>query len=183
MRASCVLDSAAELAAAAFSSIPAAALVTSMSDFDHLYAKYAAMVFRYALKCVGRRDVAEDITSEVFLTLHRHLHAVEAERLPGWLFTIAKNKAVDYWRRAEVERRYLDTLPASESSWSPSVEFWLGETKALKPVHRAVLILRYVHGMDRAAIGSHLGLSEIQVKGLLQYALTILRREFEKVPS
>jgi RNA polymerase sigma-70 factor (ECF subfamily) len=154
-----------------------------MSDFDCLYAKYAAMVFRYALKCVGRRDVAEDIASEVFLTLHRHLDTVEADRLPGWLFTIAKNRAVDHWRRTEVERKYVETLPPLETTWEPSLVFWLRETKALKPVHRAALILRYVHGLDRAAIARRLGLTENQVKGHLQYALTILRRELEKTAS
>ena len=71
----------------------------------------------------------------------------------------------------------------TEASWSPSLEFWLAETKALKPIHRAVLILRYVHGMDRTEIGRRLRLTENQVKGHLQYALTILRRELDKVPS
>jgi RNA polymerase sigma-70 factor (ECF subfamily) len=153
-----------------------------MSDFDEIYAKYAAAVFRYALKCVGRRDVAEDVTSEVFLTLHRSMPAVDVTQLPGWLFAVAKNKAVDYWRRAQVEQRYLETLQPGESTWAPPLEVWLGETTGLKPVHRACLILRYVHGMERSEIAQRLGLSENQVKGHLQYALTILRRELEKTP-
>ena len=154
-----------------------------MDDFEAIYEAYAAAVFRYALKCVGRRDVAEDVTSEVFLTLHRHRDRLDAARIPAWLFAVAKNRATDYWRRADVERRYLETVPASDTTWSPSVEFWLGETKALKPIHRATLILKYVHGMDRASIGRRLGLTENQVKGYLQYALMILRRELEKIPS
>lgn len=154
-----------------------------MSDFDEIYAKYAAAVFRYALKCVGQRDVAEDVTSEVFLTLHRLRENIDHSRLPGWLFAVARNRAIDHWRRMDVERRYLEMLSTAEVSWSPSLEFWLAETKALKPIHRAVLILRYVHGMDRTEIGRRLRLTENQVKGHLQYALTILRRELDKVPS
>jgi RNA polymerase sigma-70 factor (ECF subfamily) len=46
----------------------------------------------------------------------------------------------------------------------------------LKPVHRACLILRYSHGMSRAEIAGHLGLTETQVRGHLQYALTLLRK-------
>jgi RNA polymerase sigma-70 factor (ECF subfamily) len=153
-----------------------------MGEFEDIYAKYAAAVFRYALKCVGRRDVAEDVTSEVFLTLHRSMPNVKVSQLPGWLFAVAKNKAVDHWRRAKVEQRYLETLQPGEATWDPSLELWLGETAALKPLHRACLILRYVHGMDRAEIARRLGLSETQVKGHLQYALTILRRELEKTP-
>jgi len=151
-----------------------------MSKFDEIYAKHAGAVFRYALKCVGRRDVAEDITSEVFLSLYRTIDSIDLEQLPAWLFTVAKNRAVDHWRRALVERKYLDVLGPAETTWEPSVEVWLRETAALKPIHRACLILRYVHGMTRAEIAERLGLTGDQVKGHLQYSLTILRRELEK---
>ena len=154
-----------------------------MSSFDDLYAKYAAAVFRHAFKCVGRREVAEDITSEVFLSLYRKRSSIDESRLPGWLFAVAKNRAVDYWRRSDVEERYLRQLPPAEAPVEPTVDLRLPETKALKPVHRACLILRYVHELDRATIASRLGLTENQVKGHLQYALTILRRELEKLPS
>jgi RNA polymerase sigma-70 factor (ECF subfamily) len=134
------------------------------------------------LKCVGRRDVAEDIASEAFLALHQNLSTVDVSQLPGWLFTVAKNRAIDYWRHAKVEQKYLETLPPAETTWEPTLETWLRKTTALKPVHRACLILRYVHGMDRAEIAQRLGLTPNQVKGHLQYALTILRREVQKTP-
>lgn len=153
-----------------------------MGEFDEIYGKHAAAVFRYALRCVGRRDVAEDITSEVFLALYRNMAAVDTSQLPAWLFAVAKNKAADYWRRADVEQRYREGLPAHDTSWEPSLERWLRDCSALKPVHRACLILRYVHGMTRDEISRRLALTDNQVKGHLQYALTILRREVEKAP-
>lgn len=151
-----------------------------MDEFEEIYAAHAAAVFRYALKSVGRRDVAEDIVSEVFLALHRNMSTVDVNQLPAWLFAVAKHRAVDYWRRAQVEQRYLETLPHAEPTWEPTLESWLRETKGLKSVHRACLILRYVHAMDRAEIARRLGLTPNQVKGHLQYALTILRRDLEK---
>ena len=147
-----------------------------MSDFDELYEKYAAVVFRYALKCAGRRDVAEDITSEVFLSLYQHLSTVDADRLPGWLFSVAKHRAIDYWRRADVEARYLRLVEAEPVSPDPPAEFRLPEAGGLKPLHRACLILRYGHGLDRAEIAARLGLTETQVKGHLQYGLSLLRK-------
>ena len=82
----------------------------------------------------------------------------------------------------QIEQRYLETLPPAETTWEPSLEIWLRETKALKAVHRACLIFRYVHGMDRAEIAQRLGLRDNQVKGYLQHALAILRRELVKTP-
>jgi RNA polymerase sigma-70 factor (ECF subfamily) len=153
-----------------------------MGEFEEIYRTYAAAVFRYSLKCVGRRDVAEDIVSDVFLALHRNMSAVDTSQLPGWLFAVARNRAVDHWRREQVEQRYLETLPPAQTTWEPSLESWLRETKALKPVHRACLILRYVHGMDRGDIARRLGVTENRVKGSLQYGLTLLRQELEKTP-
>ena len=74
----------------------------------------------------------------------------------------------------------VETLPPPETSWTPPLEMWLAESKVLKPVHQACLILRYVHGMTRVEIAERLGLSDTQVKGHLQYARTILRAELEK---
>lgn len=151
-----------------------------MTEFDDAYAKHADAVFRYALRLVGRRDVAEDIVGDTFLTLHRNREAIDFSQLPGWLFAVARNKALDYWRRAKVEARYRSTLPPAETSWTPPLEMWLAETKSLKPVHRACLILRYVHDLSREEIARKLGLSETQVKGHLQYARTLLRAELDK---
>jgi len=151
-----------------------------MGDFEEIYAKYAATVFRYALRCVGRRDVAGDVTAEVFLALHREFDRIDLKRLPGWLFAIAKKRAVDYWRRADVMERYAGSIPTAGRAWNPSVQFWLYELKAIKPVHRACLILRYVHGKERREIAERLGLTEMKVNGHLQYALPIVRREFEQ---
>jgi RNA polymerase sigma-70 factor, ECF subfamily len=153
-----------------------------MDDFDDIYATHAAAVFRYAMKCVGRRDIAEDLVSEAFFSLHRNRADIDVAKLPGWLFAAVRNRSVDYWRRAQVEQRYIETLPPAETAWEPTVESWLRDTNALKPVHRACLILRYVHGMERAEIAQRLALSANQVKGHLQYSLTILRRELEKAP-
>jgi RNA polymerase sigma-70 factor, ECF subfamily len=153
-----------------------------MSDFEVVYETHMAAVFRYALRCVGRRDVAEDITSEVFLALHRHLESLDATQIRGWLFAVAKNRATDYWRHAQLERRYVEGAPLPVSAPEPLMEDWLRETKGLKHVHRACLILRYVHGMERDEIARRLGLSENQVKGHLQYALVILRREWQETP-
>jgi RNA polymerase sigma-70 factor, ECF subfamily len=150
-----------------------------MSDFDAVYRQHYQAVFRYATRCAGRRDVAEELTSEAFVALWRAFAEIEQAQLPGWLFTVVKNRAIDYWRRSTLEQRHLASLerhPVPERSSSSMVE-WLDATPALKPVHRACLILRYVHGLERAEIAARLGLTDNQVKGHLQYARQLLRRE------
>jgi RNA polymerase sigma-70 factor (ECF subfamily) len=155
-----------------------------MSEFEELYRAHVQAVFRFALRCVSRRDLAEDLTSDAFLALHRNLDQIDASLLPGWLFTVVRNRARDHWRRQAVEQRYRETLVEPVAVAAPlPLEQWILESADLKPVHRTCLMLRYVYGMTRTEIASQLGFSETQVKGYLQYALELLRKSYKKAPA
>ena len=151
-----------------------------MGKFEELYRKHVQSVFRFALSCVARKDVAEDLTSEAFLALYRNLDAIDESQLPGWLITVTRNRARDFWRRQMVEQKYAVCAPDPPAVPEPALNSWLLESKDLKPVHRICLVLRYVHGMSRAEIAEKTGLTELQVKGHLQYALQLLRKALDE---
>lgn len=148
-----------------------------METFEQVYRRYAEQVYRFVYHRVGRRDVAEDITSETFLKLHENWAAIDVQQLPNWLFTVARNAIAGHWRRNAVEQRYLAELTEPMTSELPGTPGWLFEHPALKPAHRVCLVLRYVHGMDREEISKRTGLSDNQVKSCLQYAREILRKQ------
>lgn len=156
-----------------------------MTDFEAIYRTHVNAVFRYAMRTVGNRTLAEDITSEAFLELYRSFDAIDRERLPAWLFTVVKNRAVDHWRKQAVEQRYAQEsrLPEAAPVTGRDVEAWLLREPALKPIHRACLVLHFVHGMTRAEIGKRLNLSEVKVKGHLQYALQLLRKAWDSTTA
>jgi RNA polymerase sigma-70 factor (ECF subfamily) len=145
---------------------------------EELYRLHVKSVFRFALHCVGKRELAEDLTSEAFLALQRNLVAIDVSLLPGWLLTVVRNRARDYWRRQSVERRYAESQPEVPPVEAPGLEPWLLQSKDLKPVHRTCLMLRYVHGMTRSDIARQTGLTATQVKGHLQYGLELLRKNY-----
>lgn len=148
-----------------------------VEEFERVYRTHRDLVFRHALRVVGRRDVAEEITGDAFLALFERRDEVTTAMLPGWLVTFAKRRAIDHWRHREVEQRHETAAPAVTSvEPAEAPEFWLGRVGALKPIHRACLVLRYVHGMERSEVAATLGLSETQVKGLIQYARELVRK-------
>jgi DNA-directed RNA polymerase specialized sigma24 family protein len=51
-----------------------------MDKIEELYSKHAHSVYRFALRCVGKKEVAEDLTSDAFLALHRNLDNIEEAR-------------------------------------------------------------------------------------------------------
>jgi RNA polymerase sigma-70 factor (ECF subfamily) len=154
-----------------------------MQGFEVVYKQYRDVVLRYAVRCVGRREIAEEITSDAFLQLHRNWKEIDTEKLPGWLLTVVKNRAADYWRRAELERRYVFEERPLQSQRSGEPLTGLFESAALKPVHRICLMLRYVQEMTVAEIAAYLGLSEVQVKGHLQYSRGLLRKQLSTEAS
>ena len=149
-----------------------------MGSFEDLYRRHVQAVFRFAYRVTGDRETAEDITSEAFLALYRNLDSIDESLLPGWLLTVARNRARDLWRRRVVEQRSLEQLADPGVGQPAPLESWLLECADLKPVHRTCLMLRYVYGMTRAEIADKTGLSETQVKGHLQYGLKLLREAY-----
>jgi RNA polymerase sigma-70 factor (ECF subfamily) len=148
-----------------------------MVTFDDVYRRHLPTVLRAAARAVGRRDVAEEITADAFLELYRQMDRIDVDRLPGWLLTVVRNRAIDFWRRQRTER-VLGPEAAGPDSVGPAEP--RGENlfvhPALKPVHRVCLILRYQHGLTREEIGQRLGLTDTQVRGHLQYGLALLRK-------
>jgi RNA polymerase sigma-70 factor (ECF subfamily) len=146
-----------------------------MSEFEKLYTEHVDAVFRYAVSCVGRRDIAEDIASEAFLALYQNRDRIDTSQLPGWLLRVARNRATDYWRHQAVEQRYASILARRPAPPDPPGDDRLLDNEELKPVHRACLMFRYVHGMTRTEIAERTGLSPDQVKERLRYGLRVLR--------
>jgi RNA polymerase sigma-70 factor (ECF subfamily) len=148
------------------------------SSFDEIYRQNAQAVYRLCLRAVSRREIAEELTSEVFLALHQNWSTLTPEELPAWLFTVAKRRSADYWRRHYLEDRWATSL-VEEPNWvdpEHSLADLLERCTALTPLHRICLTLRFAQGMSRTEIAQHTRLSELQVKGNLQYALQLLRQ-------
>lgn len=153
--------------------------------FDVVYRTHLDTVLRAASRAVGRRDVAEEITADAFLELHRQFDRIDADRLPGWLITVVRNRAIDYWRRQQLERRFVEaavTTPSTPEPAAPEIGATDGlfSHPSLKPIHRACLSMRYEYEMTREEIARRLGLTETQVRGHLQYGLTLLRKHVSR---
>ena len=74
--------------------------------FATLYRLTSAKLFGICLRICGERQGAEDVLSEVYLTIWRRAGAFEPGRASpiSWLATIARNRAID-WVRANARHR------------------------------------------------------------------------------
>lgn len=69
--------------------------------FRSIYEKYFKRIFLFVLHRVGDKDLSADITSQVFLKALQKLHQYQSRGLPfsSWLFRIAANECLDFFRR------------------------------------------------------------------------------------
>ena len=165
-----------------------AAARTDADAFGELYDQTAPTVYRFAYSLVRDHHRAEDLVSETYRRAIDRLPTYQDQGRPfhAWLFTIARNLAVDGARRGHRESPLMDH--------DTPVESWLGEALIreeegaqvraslgrLSEVHRAVLILRFGHELSCRQVADQLGKSEPAIKQMSYRALMRLRQLLEE---
>jgi RNA polymerase sigma-70 factor (ECF subfamily) len=159
--------------------------------FDAVFAAYRARVFGYLARMTGRRDLAEDLTQEVFLRLARAARRLRPDtRLRGWLFTVAHNVLVSNARAAKVTAALASELAERPTASSPTpfeavadgatqlrVERALAK---LPPAYREVILLVGIEGLPAADAGAALGLTPEAVRQRLSRARSMLAPALEE---
>lgn len=154
-----------------------------------LYEQHAAPLLAYALRLTGGdRGRSEDIVQETLLRAWRHPEALDPDRGPvrSWLFTVARNVAVDAHRARkarppEVGDDALAVVPAVDEI-EQALDTWLiaDALASLSPDHRAVLVETYYRGRSVAEAAVVLGVPPGTVKSRTFYALRALRLVLEE---
>jgi RNA polymerase sigma-70 factor, ECF subfamily len=159
------------------------------SRFADLYELNFARVYAYIARRVGDRDVAQDLTSDVFHKALASIQSFEWRGVPfaGWLLRIAANMIVDRSKRSGREVSGQDNLPepSSEASTQLNLEeidysgrlFRLVEQ--LPADQQRVIGMRFAEEKSIREIAMELGRSEGAVKQLQFRALQHLRAQME----
>ena len=141
----------------------AAARRGDRAAFGRLYDQFAPMIHGILLSRVSRSD-AEDLVQDVFLSALKQLHTLRKDAaFPGWLATIARNRARDFHRRARDTEELPDNLVARNGHEGESGVI-LAVIRSLPEAYRETLILRLVEGMTGDEIASRTGLTPASVR-------------------
>lgn len=134
----------------------------------------------------GNAATAEDIVQETFLEAVRSAHTFRGDSsLRTWLCTISRRRLARFYeaeRRSEVARsglRLVDDDPGDEAMEVDQRDEVVRALGALSPLHRQVLVLKYLDDRSVEDIAEELGRSRVQVQSLLQRARVGLRKELE----
>lgn len=154
--------------------------------FASLFESWKERLFGYVFAITHSRYAAEEITQEIFLKLWlcRHdLHLVENQE--AYLFTIARNKTLNYLRKARYDEKLAGEINRRMNPVSNNVEENIAVTESdrlvkeaitmLSPQRRIVYELSRLHGLNHEQIAKEMQLSANTVKNHLVHALRFIR--------
>jgi len=76
--------------------------------FAKIVDMYASRCYGYFYRLTGKRDVSDDLLSELFVKLTEKIGSYKGGSFEGWLFRIASNIFHDYLRGKQRRTRMLD---------------------------------------------------------------------------
>jgi RNA polymerase sigma-70 factor (ECF subfamily) len=121
--------------------------------FRELYGRFAQPSFGFLLRLTGRRDAAEDLHQEVWLSIAQHAQRLAPDTdLPAWIFTIARNRFRSAQRRADASETPRDPAALERAAGAvpaddPACRDLERALAALPEIHREVLLLVGVEGL------------------------------------
>lgn len=151
--------------------------------YGQLVDAYKHALYRHCFTILRDEDAAEDITQDTFIAAYYKLASYnEAYAFGTWLFKIGTNKSLDWLRRNPKVTDIDDDWNAIPSDLaSPSAEAEYAEVREkvgrLQPNYQAVISLYYWHGHTYKDIAEIMEVPEGTVKGWLNRAKDILRKE------
>jgi len=155
--------------------------------FGLLYDRFAPVLFGFSLRILKDARDAEDVLQETFVQAWRDARRFDAARasVRGWLFTIARSRALDRWRsRRSFDRRITaaDTPileqaagAADESAAADVRDFVERALAQLNENEQAVLRLAYFEGLTQEEIAARLSEPLGTVKSRTRSGLSKMR--------
>lgn len=151
--------------------------------FQKLLNLYKGRIFSYLLRLVKNYHDAEELAFEVFIKVFHSLKSFDASRsFSSWLFTIAHNLVIDFYRKNRIEYEYLNE---TSGSFAEYIERYEREKERanlekalmqLPAIDREIIILFHKEEYSYQEIGEILKLPVSTIKIRLHRARRRLRK-------
>jgi len=153
-------------------------------------------VFNIAYKFVGRHDLAEDLTQDVFLKLFKSLNTFDRRaNFQTWLISVSRNLCIDHYRSVRKERETVnrdidpaeltpvssDTSAYARLETRDRVQMLREALDKLPPTLRTAVMLRDIQEFSYQEIATKLKLPEGTVKSRINRGRTELARQIQRL--
>jgi RNA polymerase sigma-70 factor, ECF subfamily len=145
---------------------------------EELYELYEQKIYYVVYSILNNVQQAEDVVQETFITLYKNLvkiHSLNNQELKSYILRIAKNKAIDSYRKDKRHEMFLeDYQNESPEVVDENIEEWekrqISEVQidtlliALNDSHRQVFKYKVFYNLTYKEISKLMGITEVNVR-------------------
>lgn len=164
----------------------------SEKAFADVYSYYAGRVKSFLMGKGMVEEIAEELTQEIMLTVWRRAESYDPKKAAAstWLFTIARNRRIDYLRgNSRVEVELDDEMLDVETTETDTQAKFVSDAQTARQLQRAleklpqeqrqVMHLSYFRGQSHGAIATWLDLPIGTVKSRIRLAMQAVRTSLQ----
>ncbi len=161
-------------------------------SLEEIYNAYYKKVYSFVLHKVSDQDMVEDLVSDIFLKVAANLDRFDVEKasVSTWLYTIANNTVLDYYRTRKVHEPIPDENGAeglmpealvdaenieSEVIANEELEELADALEHISARSRDVIVLHYYGNLTLKDVAQRMGMSYANVKIVHKKALQELK--------
>jgi len=154
--------------------------------FAELIDRYQRPLRYFIARLIGNPDLADELSQETWLTVLSKIHTLRnAATFSVWLYRIARNKVYQELRRRKVTIELDEGLEAADDTVDEigSVEDAAKLHRCLeklRPLHKEVLLLRFLEEMSYEQMADVLECSIGTVRSRIFNAKRTLKKELEE---
>ena len=154
--------------------------------FAFFYDKYVTNIYRFVLIKVSNKQVAEDLTQDIFLKTWQHLvDKRNVKSFQAFIFRVARNRVIDHYRQSNKQELPLEYVPEIidmsdniEKDLDKAIDKdkLLQKIQQLKPTYQEVLLLRYLEDLSIDDIARVIQKDKNNVRVIIHRALNKLKQ-------
>lgn len=169
----------------------------SKEAFKMIIMKYQTPLINYIGRMVSDRQQAMDFTQEIFIKSYAALHTYQPKyKFSTWLFKIASNTMIDYWRKKKLDTfsvdRYEDEYrrpryQISDNEKPVAQQYELSQLRArieeilkrIPPTLRELFVWRHINELSYEEIAEIKGLPIGTIKNRVFQAKELIRKQLK----
>jgi len=140
--------------------------------FGRLYDIYFDRIYAFVFYRVHHKQVAEDISEEVFIKAWTRVKAVKAESFGGWLYSITRNTLIDHYRkqRETVDISEIENLIESDQNVIEETDLLINQKlllemiRKLTPEQQIIMKLKFLEGMETEEVSEMISKSSGSIR-------------------
>lgn len=157
-----------------------------------LYNAYFERIYGFIYYRVSHKETAEDLTEDVFVKVFNKLRGLtELKAFEGWLFQIARNKVIDYYRSKKqlVPLEEIENTLEYETNVVDIVNLqtqqilFIKLLKELSPEQQQVIKLKFLEDIDNDVIAQMLNKTEGAIRVIQHRAIAKLKELVDNIAN